>query len=173
VNCTFRVHEAQIFATYINMEVYNMNGGPAQRSISSRLENIILATLQALLLAAVAVATILLCFLFVRGLIVTVPHTTSVDVLHEVLDRTFGGVLIVFLGLELLETFKVYYQEREIRVEAVMVVAIIAVGRQIIEVDLEHTSGPVLLGIAALLIALASGYFLIKRSLGSRQNTSA
>jgi uncharacterized membrane protein (DUF373 family) len=82
-------------------------------------------------------------------------------------------VLIVFLGLELLETFKVYYQEREIRVEAVMVVAIIAVGRQIIEVDLEHTSGPVLLGIAALLIALASGYFLIKRSLGSRQNTSA
>jgi uncharacterized membrane protein (DUF373 family) len=150
-----------------------MNGGPAQRSISSRVENVIVAALQALLLAAVALATILLCFLFVRGLILNVPHTTSIDVLHELLDRTFGGVLIVFLGLELLETFKVYYQEREIRVEAVIVVAIIAVGRHIIEVDWERTSGSELLGIAALLIALAAGYFLIKRSLRSQQNTSA
>src|SRR5690349_3707781 len=150
-----------------------MNGGPAQRSISSRVENVIVAALQALLLAAIALATILLCFLFVRGLILHVPHTTSVDVLHELLDRTFAGVLIVFLGLELLETFKVYHHDREIRVEAVIVVEIIAVGRHVIEIDWEHTSGPVLLGIAALLIALAAGYFLIKRSLRSQPNTSA
>jgi uncharacterized membrane protein (DUF373 family) len=85
-----------------------------------------------LLFAVVIVATIILCFLFLRGLILVVPHTTSVDALREVLDKTFGGVLIVFLGLELLETFKVYFQEREIRFEAVIVVAVIAVGRHVV-----------------------------------------
>ncbi|HEY7306888.1 MAG TPA: phosphate-starvation-inducible PsiE family protein [Bryobacteraceae bacterium] len=150
-----------------------MNHSPTQPSIGLRLEKIILATLQTLLIAAIAVATIFLCFLFVRGLILQTPHVTSVDILHELLDKTFGGVLIVLLGLELLETFKVYYQEREIRVEAVIVVAIIAVGRHIIEVDFEHTPGSVLVGIAALLMALAAGYFLIKRSLGLQSDRSA
>lgn len=142
-----------------------MDERPAPYSIIEKLENIILSTLKTLLIVAVAFATIILCFLFVRGVILYTPHIGSVDVLHEMLDRIFGGVLIVFLGLELLETFKVYFERREIRIEAVIVVAIIAVGRHVIEVDLEHTSGFILLGIAALLISLASGYFLIKRSL--------
>jgi len=97
-----------------------------------------------------------------------VPQASSVEFLHQMLDRTFGGVLIVFLGLELLETFKVYFKDQEVRVEAVIVVAIIAVGRHVIEVDLEHTPGFVLIGIAALLMALTTGYFLIKRSLHAR-----
>src|SRR5947207_10656078 len=97
---------------------------------------IILTTLKILLTAAVAVATLVLCFLFIRGLILYVPNTTSVDLLREMLNRTFAGVLIVFLGLELLETFQIYFKEREIRVEAVIVVAIIAVGRHIVELDL-------------------------------------
>ena len=142
-----------------------MDERPAPYSIIEKLENIILSTLKTLLIVAVAFATVILCFLFVRGVILYTPHIGSVDVLHEMLDRIFGGVLIVFLGLELLETFKVYFERREIRIEAVIVVAIIAVGRHVIEVDLEHTSGFILLGIAALLISLASGYFLIKRSL--------
>jgi Predicted membrane protein len=145
-----------------------MNDRPSQHSVPLKLEKIVLATLQVLLFAVVIVATIILCFLFVRGLILVVPHTTSVDALREVLDKTFGGVLIVFLGLELLETFKVYFQEREIRLEAVIVVAVIAVGRHVVEIDLEHTPGFVLLGIAALLLSLAFGYFLIKRSLRSQ-----
>jgi uncharacterized membrane protein (DUF373 family) len=134
---------------------------------------IILTTLQILLIAAVAVATLVLCFLFIRGLILYVPNTTSVDLLREMLNRTFAGVLIVFLGLELLETFQIYFKEREIRVEAVIVVAIIAVGRHIVELDLERTPGFVLLGIAALLLSLASGYFFIKRSLGSQSENKS
>jgi len=147
------------------VEVPSVDERPAPYSIIEKLENIILSTLKTLLIVAVAFATVILCFLFVRGVILYTPHIGSVDVLHEMLDRIFGGVLIVFLGLELLETFKVYFERREIRIEAVIVVAIIAVGRHVIEVDLEHTSGFILLGIAALLISLASGYFLIKRSL--------
>jgi uncharacterized membrane protein (DUF373 family) len=150
-----------------------MNGGSDRLAIIAKLENLIITTLQLLLVGAVTVATIILCFLFVRGLVLYVPHSTSVDFLHQVLNRTFGGVLIVFLGLELLETFRVYFESREIRVEAVIVVAITAVGRHIIEVDLERTSGNALLGIAALLLSLSAGYFLIKRSLGPSSKTTS
>ncbi len=145
-----------------------MNDTSAQHPIVLKLEKIIITTLQILLISAVAVATLVLCYLFARGLVLMVPQASSVEFLHQMLDRTFGGVLIVFLGLELLETFKVYFKDQEVRVEAVIVVAIIAVGRHVIEVDLEHTPGFVLIGIAALLIALTSGYFLIKRSIQSR-----
>ena len=145
-----------------------MNDTSAQHPIVLKLEKIIITTLQILLISAVAVATLILCYLFARGLVLVVPQAGSVEFLHQMLDRTFGGVLIVFLGLELLETFKVYFKDQEVRVEAVIVVAIIAVGRHVIEVDLEHTPGFVLIGIAALLMALTTGYFLIKRSLHAR-----
>lgn len=144
-----------------------MDERPATNSMIEKVENVILTTLKALLILAVAFATVILCFLFVRGVILYVPQIGSIDVLHELLDRVFGGVLFVFLGLELLETFKVYFERQEIRIEAVIVVAIIAVGRHVIQVDLEHTPGFALLGIAGLLIALTLGYFLIKRSLGT------
>ena len=112
-----------------------MNDKPAGQSLISRLENTSVRTLQIVLIFGLAFATMVLCFLFVRGVILYTPHLTSVDVLRELVTRLFGGVLIVVLGLELLETFKVYFHEQAIRVEAVIVVAIIAVGRHVIFVQ--------------------------------------
>ena len=59
---------------------------------------------------------------------------------HAVLQRGFGGVLVVLLGLELLDTLKAYFSEHHIRVEVIIVVAMIAVGRHIIQLDFEHGS---------------------------------
>ena len=42
----------------------------------------------------------------------------------------------------------------------------IAVSRHIIQLDFEHTGGLELIGIGVLVIALAAGYFLVKRNLG-------
>jgi uncharacterized membrane protein (DUF373 family) len=66
------------------------------------------------------------------------------------------------LGLELLETLKTYFQDYHIRTEVILVVAIIAVGRHIIQTDFEHTSGSVLVGMAALIVALAVSYYLVR-----------
>ena len=46
----------------------------------------------------------------------------------------------------------------------ILVVAIIAVGRHIIQIDFEHTSGAVLAGTATLMLALAASYALIRWS---------
>jgi uncharacterized membrane protein (DUF373 family) len=66
------------------------------------------------------------------------------------------------LGLELLETLKTYFTESHIRIEVILVVALIAIARHIMLMDIDHTSGPVLVGSAALTLALAVSYWLIR-----------
>jgi uncharacterized membrane protein (DUF373 family) len=80
------------------------------------------------------------------------------------MQQSFAGVLSVVLGLELFETLKTYFTEHQIRLEVILVVAIIAVGRQVVQVDFEHTPGAVLFGLSAVILALTLGYFLVKRA---------
>jgi uncharacterized membrane protein (DUF373 family) len=86
--------------------------------------------------------------------------------LHLVMQRAFGGVLIVVLGLELIETLKVYFREHKVRVEVIVIVSLIAVGRHIIQVDYEHVDAWQLMGLGVLVISLALGYFLVAKAHG-------
>ena len=44
----------------------------------------------------------------------------------------------------------------------ILIVAVIAVSRHIIQLDFEHADGFVLIGIGALVISLTAGYFLVR-----------
>ena len=89
---------------------------------------------------------------------------TDATMLQQRLHMAFGGVLILLLGLELMATVRMYLKEHVIHVEAVFLVALIAVARQVIELDYAHASVGVLVGIAAILLALSGGYFLLRKS---------
>ena len=54
-----------------------------------------------------------------------------------------------------------------IHVEVIVLVAIIAVARKIIIIDYESISYEKVLSIAALMISLSAGYFLLKRAIAS------
>src|SRR4051794_9961998 len=69
----------------------------------------------------VAIAVVILYVLFVNGLrnnLATIVG--SVDGLQSALQNVFGSVLLVLLGLELIESLKVYFAERYIRTEAIL-----------------------------------------------------
>ena len=51
----------------------------------------------------------------------------TVSELQELLQNGFGGVLLVLLGMELIETVKAYAHEHHVRLEIVFVMAMIAV----------------------------------------------
>lgn len=57
-----------------------------------------------------------------------------------------------------------YIEEDIIHVEVVVLVAIIAVARKIIVIDYYSISYEILFGIAAFMISLCVGYFLLKRA---------
>ena len=92
------------------------------------------------------------------------PQVETVPDLQKAVQRAFASVLLIILGLELLETLRTYFVEHRVRLEVILIVAIIAVGRHIIQLDLEHIAGLTLVGIGVLILALTGGYFLIRRS---------
>ena len=132
--------------------------------IIEKFEMIVIALLQLLLVIVVVAGTAQLFILLYHRLPAIWGSVHSTDELHIVMQRAFGGVLIVVLGLELIETLKVYFKEHRVRVEVILTVSLIAVGRHVIQVDYEHMSGSQLIGLAAVILSLAGGYFLIARA---------
>jgi uncharacterized membrane protein (DUF373 family) len=140
-----------------------MDGTSLKNTMISKVEVTVVAALQVLLMVMVAVSTIVLYALLVRNLISQVSRIESAAGLLPTMQQSFAGVLTVVLGLELLETLKAYFTEHRVRLEVILVLAIIAVGRQVIQLDFEHTPGTLQLGLSGVILALTVGYFLIKR----------
>jgi uncharacterized membrane protein (DUF373 family) len=70
---------------------------------------------------------------------------------------------LVLIGVELLETIKAYLLEKVIHVEIVLEVALIAIARKVIILDLEKYSSLTVLGIAGLILAVAVAFFVVKK----------
>ena len=82
--------------------------------------------------------------------------------LNQVL-HAFGLVLLVLIGIELLESIRSYISVGRIRIEAVLTLALIAIARKIIILEASDYEATVLLGIGAVILALAIAYFLIHK----------
>ncbi len=85
--------------------------------------------------------------------------------LEEMLE-VFGFFMMVLIGLELLETIKAYFEENRIHAEVVFLVALVAVATKVILLDYEKLTALYLVGLAAIIVALAAGYFLVRAALG-------
>lgn len=78
----------------------------------------------------------------------------------------FGVFLLVLIGIELLDTIKVYFKKNVVHVEVVILVAIIAVARKVIVLDFDKYSGLEVIGIGFVVIALSASYYMIKKAGG-------
>jgi uncharacterized membrane protein (DUF373 family) len=83
--------------------------------------------------------------------------------IHE-LHTIFGFFLLILIGIELLETIKVYLLDDSIRVEIVFLVAMIGIARHVIDLDYKKADALGLLGMAAIILALTIGYYYLKKS---------
>lgn len=126
-----------------------------------KFEHYITRILTVLMAMVVILAVIELAWYIVKD--VFTPPYFLLD-LHELLD-IFGLFLLVLIGLELLDTIKNYIKLNVIHVEVVVLVAIIAIARKVIILDLKDVSSQTLLGIAAIIIALAVAYYFLKRGI--------
>jgi uncharacterized membrane protein (DUF373 family) len=80
--------------------------------------------------------------------------------LKEVLPVFFN----ILIAIELIDTFSVYVQKHSIKVLNILLIGLIAIGRKLIAFDFNDTDGIANLGLAALIISLAGGYYLIKKN---------
>lgn len=74
-----------------------------------------------------------------------------------------GAFLLVLIALEFFESIKVYLRENVIPYELVVVIAITAIARKIIVLDLDTAGDLHLIGLGVVVIALAGAYYLLKQ----------
>ena len=129
-----------------------------------KFERSIVTALIVMMGLTILLATIELAWLIIKDVIT--PPVLLLEI-HELLD-IFGLFLLVLLGIELISTLKTYLTENEVHVEVVFAVALIAIGRKVIILDVEKISSLSLMGIASIIISLSIGYFLVKRTLHSK-----
>ncbi len=97
-------------------------------------------------------------------LVINIIHSKYLLIDLDGLMDMFGVFLLVLIGIELLDSIKVYLRQNVVHVEVVVLVAIIALARKVVVLKVEELSGATVIGIALLLIALAVSYYLIKKA---------
>jgi uncharacterized membrane protein (DUF373 family) len=102
------------------------------------------------------------------GLIISLYNVLFVDAIH-LEDRqdflTFiGNFLIVVIAVELLDTLVLYIRKHKLFPELILLVVLTAVAREVLVTDVAHVDPLLLVGIGAVLIAVAGAYYLIKRA---------
>ncbi len=130
-------------------------------TLMKKFEKLMIQALMIMMALVLAFATLDLGWLIIKDLMEQPYFLLNVDQLLDI----FGLFMLVLIGIELLETvMKTYLTRGQSHYEVVLSVAIIAISRKVIILDLKKTDSLSLLGIAGIIVALTLGYFLMKRS---------
>ena len=129
------------------------------KQILAIFEKVVLYAVIFMLMVVILVSTVELGFLLFQDL--RAPPLGLVSI-TQLLDL-FGFFLLILIGIELLESIKAYLSDHVIHVEIVLEVALIAIARKVIVLEIETYSGIIVLGIAALIVATGFALYLLRR----------
>ncbi len=122
-------------------------------------ERVIVGSLILMMIVVILLSTIELWRILMVDIITSPSYLLAIN---ELLD-VFGFFMLILIGVELLETIRAYLYEHEVHVEIVLEVALIAVARKVVIIDVKEYQPETLLAIAAIVLSLAGAYFLQKR----------
>ncbi len=69
----------------------------------------------------------------------------------------------ILIAIELIDTFNIYIKEHSIKVQSILLIGLIAIGRKLLVLDIGHSEGLQNIGLAAIILALSLGYYLVKK----------
>ena len=130
-----------------------------------KFEHAVIVSLIGMMIVVVLISTVELAYLIVKDIISPPFFWLEID---ELLD-IFGFFLLILIGVELLETIKAYLADKVVHSEVVLEVALIAIARKVIILDVKEYSGLTIVGIAALIVAMGLAYYLMKRCFDQRR----
>jgi len=122
-------------------------------------ERIVVRMMIAMMMIVVAMSTVELAWIVVKDIVEPPILLLEVDELLEI----FGFFLLVLIGVELLEIIKAYQKDQAVHLGIVLEVALIAIARKVIILNVSQYDGVSVLAVAALIVALAIAWALEKR----------
>ena len=133
-----------------------------------KFERLIVLTLMVFMMIAVLLATIEVGVILWQQMLEPPLMLLNVNEMMKV----FGFILMVIIGLELLETIKAYLNDHEVHVEVVLLVALVAVARKVIILDYTEVEPEMMLAVAALVISMSVGFYVVRRALNDNGRRS-
>jgi uncharacterized membrane protein (DUF373 family) len=124
--------------------------------IIKKFETAIIWGLVILLALVIGLTLVQVSWDIIYNIISTPQQLIVLDNLFDILSSIF----MVLIGIELLETIKLYLQEKGLHVELILDVALIALARKVIVLDYAATDHRTLLAIAGMILALGLTRFL-------------
>lgn len=133
-------------------------------------EEPLMYVLRTIIRTAVRVLAVLMALVIVWGvldvLFVLARHLMEPPfMLLEISDilATFGAFMAILIAIEIFVNITIYLREDVIHVKIVMATALMAIARKVIILDVgdEKTTPMVMFSIAALVLAMSIGYFLV------------
>jgi len=129
-----------------------------------KFEKMTIFSLLVMMVLVLFLSTLDLAWIIIKDIVTPPVFLLDIDELLEI----FGLVMLVLIGIELMQTMaKTYLSQSVDHAQIVMAVAIIAIARKVIILDVKDLSGVALLGIAAIILALSIGYYLIKHKVNT------
>jgi len=145
---------------------YGEVSGEKMIELIKKFERYIVSALVVMMVLVVLVATVELGWIIIKDIMNPPMFLLVIADLLEI----FGFFLLVLIGIELLETIKAYLVDNVIHVEIVLEVALIAIARKAIILDIEKYEGLTILGTAGLILAVAIAYYAVKRRIPARHH---
>lgn len=128
-----------------------------------KVERVVVVTLLVMMALVVCLSTVELGWFIIKDVITPPIFLLEID---ELLD-IFGMFLLVLIGVELLETVKMYLTQKTVHFEVVFMVAMIAIARKVIILDIKELPSLTLMGIGVIVVSLSAGYYLLTRKRNS------
>jgi uncharacterized membrane protein (DUF373 family) len=129
-------------------------------TLLTKTQKLIALVLGVLLIVVVALSTVDLGFLIAQDIWKPPRFLIPVQGLLEI----FSFFLVILIGVELLETLKAYVKKDVIHVRLVLEVALIAMARKVIILELNSVTALTLFGMAALISALGVAFYFERKA---------
>ena len=120
--------------------------------------------LSAIIVLYIALEIIELVYQFGKALLTTGDTTTRLLITKEQTAQVLPVFFNILIAIELIDTFNIYIKEHNIKVQSILLIGLIAIGRKLLVIDLGHADGLSNIGLASIIIALSLGYYLVKKN---------
>jgi uncharacterized membrane protein (DUF373 family) len=132
-------------------------------TLIKKFEKAVFYFLSAIIVLYIAVEIIELIYQFGKALVTTDDTTTRLLITKEQTALVLPVFFNILIAIELIDTFNIYIREHSIKVQSILLIGLIAIGRKLLVLDLGHSDGLSNIGLASIIIALSLGYYLVKK----------
>jgi uncharacterized membrane protein (DUF373 family) len=134
------------------------------KDLLKKFEVAVFYILTGLVVLYIAVEMVELIYQFAKAIFTRDETSHSLFIAKEQREKFLPVFFNILIAIELIDTFNIYIKEHSIKVQNILLIGLIALGRKLLVLDVGYGDGIQNIGLAAIIIALAAGYYILKRS---------